>query len=187
MAAGVSLRPLWGLLLACQWMEPQQALPQFTSYALRETSRFLRHLANACDRLEQTGSLPPTLFAAQVPQQGPRPPPPAAGYGVGPDSAQPIFSQPAASPGSMPSPPRPQKRRKAEKRTRAPTGYNVFVQQKLESLKQQGLYSQFSDSKVRAWRHVATADVSVPTLVPCRRAAACRASQTCRTRNKHQQ
>ena len=140
-------------------MEPQQALPQFTSFSLRETAQFLRHLANACEQFEQTGTLPPPLFAAR-PVQAPSttaamPPPqmfqqPPRGYGVGPFSGQPIPPPGPTEPGRTAEPaPRQRKKRRTEKRTRAPTGYNLFVRQKLQSLKQEGTYAKFADSKVR--------------------------------------
>lgn len=51
--------------------------------------------------------------------------------------------------GAPPAATRPRKKRRKDvvKRTRPPTGYNLFVREKLERLKREGKYEQYADSK----------------------------------------
>ena len=135
---------------------------QVTTYSLRELSGFFRHLASACELFEDTGSLPPSLFPTSVAQPlSPTAREPAS-------SREPALGHPAQQSQEAPSPlaqpsafappptntPRTHKRRKAEKRTRPPTGYNLFMRDKLESLKREGMYNQYPDSKVRAFNYI---------------------------------
>ena len=128
-------------------MDRPPGLLQVTTYGLREMAGFFRHMAAACEHFETTGVLPASLFPATTQGQSPvaRAAPSARDNpslsthdGLTPSA----FAPPAGTP-------RPHKRRKSEKRTRPPTGYNLFMRSKLESLKREGTYAEFPDSKVR--------------------------------------
>ena len=128
-------------------MDRPPGLLQVTTYGLREMAGFFRHMAAACEHFETTGVLPASLFPATTQGQSPvaraapsaRDNPSLSTHDAFTPSA---FAPPAGTP-------RPHKRRKSEKRTRPPTGYNLFMRSKLESLKREGTYAEFPDSKVR--------------------------------------
>ena len=126
-------------------MDRPPGLMQVTSYGLREMAGFFRHIASACEEFDRTGLLPPSMFPAAAQPRSP----PARAPSTRETPATSTFEDPAPSAFAPPAgTPRPHKRRRSEKRTRPPTGYNLFMRSKLESLKREGTYAEFPDSKV---------------------------------------